>query len=91
MKPALVGQNVIDQAAEEDDIASGADANVDIADGRHAGKTRINVDQGRTPFLRLHGPAETDRLSLSHVRSHEQDAIAVGHVLLIISSRAAAE
>jgi hypothetical protein len=30
-------------------------------------------------------------LRLSHVRTHEQDAIAVGHILLIICGRAAAE
>src|ERR1700749_520849 len=49
------------------------------------------MDQGRASLLGLHGPTETDRLSLGHVRSHEEDAVAIGHVLLIIGGRAAAE
>ncbi len=49
------------------------------------------MDQGRAFQLGLHGPLEADRLSLRHVRSHKQDAIAIGHVLLIICGRAAAE
>src|ERR1700760_5098736 len=78
-------------AAEEGNVASGADADVKITYGRHAGEARIDVDQGRASLLGYHGPAEADGLSLGHIRSHEQDAIAVGHVLLIICSRAAAE
>ncbi len=91
MKPTVVRQDVVHEAAEESDVAAGADAHVKIADGRHAGEARIDVDEGPTSRLGLHGPAETDRLSLSHVRSHEEDAIAIGHVLLIICGRAAAE
>jgi hypothetical protein len=49
------------------------------------------MDQGRAFQLGLHGPLEADRLSFSHIGSHEQDAITVGHVLLIICGRAAAE
>src|SRR6202044_1451477 len=52
---------------------------------------RIDMDQRPASQLGLHGPLEADRLSLRHIRSHEEDAIAIGHVLLIICSRTAAE
>ena len=49
------------------------------------------MDQGRALILGLHGPAKAYWLSLSHVRSHEQDTVAIGHILLIVSGRTATE
>jgi hypothetical protein len=91
VKPTVVAQDVINQGAQEGNVAPRADADVKIAHGRHAGEARIYMDQGGAFVLGLHGPAEADRLSLRHVRPHEQNAIAVLHVLLIIGGRAAAE
>ena len=58
---------------------------------RRAREARIDVDQGRPLFLGLHRPAEADRVGLGHVRAHEQDAVAVGQVLLVVGGRTAAE
>ena len=49
------------------------------------------MDEGRALVLCFHGPAETDRLRFGHIRSHEQDAVTVRHVLLVICGRTAAE
>ena len=85
-------QDVVDQAAEEGDVAAGADADVarrTCADVRvNRGSTWISV---APVLLRLHRPAEADRVGLGHVRAHEQDAVAVGEVLLVGGGRAAAE
>ena len=62
-----------------------------VAQRRGAREARIDVDQRRAFLLRLHRPAEGDRMGFGHVRAHEQDAIAVGQVLLIGGGRAAAE
>ena len=91
LEPAVVAQDVVDEAAEEGDVAAGADADVDVAQRRGAREARIDVDQGRALFLGLHRPAEADGMGLGHVRAHEQDAIAVGQVLLVGGGRAAAE
>ena len=56
-----------------------------------AAETRIDVDQLRAALLGLHRPAEADRMGLGHVRAHDQDAVAVGQVLLIAGGRTAAE
>ncbi len=91
LEPAVVAQDVVDQSAEEGDVAAGPDADVHVAQRRHAGVARVDVDQGRALGLRLHRPAEADGMGLGHVRAHEQDAVAVREVLLVVGGRAAAE
>ena len=68
-----------------------ADADEDVAQGRGAREPGVDVDQRRALLLGLHGPAEADRVGLGHVRAHDQDAVAVGQVLLVVGGRAAAE
>ena len=54
-------------------------------------EARVHVDQRRALRLRLHRPAEGDRVGLRHVGAHEQDAVAVREILLVVGGRAAAE
>ena len=39
----------------------------------------------------LQGPAEADGVGLRHVRAHDQDAVAIGHILHVVRGRTAAE
>ena len=50
----------MDQPAQEGDIRPGADWGVDIREGRGAGKTRVDVDDGSAPLLCLQHEAEGD-------------------------------
>src|SRR5579871_3803874 len=90
-EPAVIVQDVVDEAAEKCHVAAGPNPNKDIAQCGRAGETRVDVDQGGAFLLGLHGPAETNRMGLGHVRPHEQDAVTVCEVLLIVGSRAAAK
>ena len=64
---------------------------VDVAVGGGPRKARIDVDQARALLFRFHRPAEGHGVGLRRVRAHEQDAVAVGHILLVVGGCAAAE
>ncbi len=91
LEPAIVGQDVIDHAAEERDVAAGPDRDVEVTERRRPREVRVDVDQRGAAFLGLHGPAEPDGVGLRHVRAHEQDAVAIGYILHVIGGRTAAE
>ena len=91
LEPFIMGQHIIDDAAQERDIRAGANRHIEVAERRCARKMRVDVDQCRAFLLGLHGPSETDRVRLGHVRAHDQDAIAIGQVLLVVGGRTAAE
>ena len=78
-------------AAEERDVGAGPDRDVEVAVRRRPREVRVDVDQRGAALLGLHGPAEPDGVGLRHVRAHEQDAVAIGHILLVVGGRTAAE
>ena len=45
----------------------------------------------RAARLGLHHPLEPDRMGLGHVRAHDDDAVGVGQVLLVVRGAAATE
>jgi hypothetical protein len=49
------------------------------------------MDQRCTTLARLHGKAKADRMRFRHIRTHDQDAIAVLQVFLKTCGRAATE
>ena len=49
------------------------------------------MNERRALFLGFHGPAEADGVGFGHVGAHDDDAIAVGQILLIIRRSTAAE
>ena len=65
-KEKIILDNVPDDAAEKCDVAAGAHRHPDIGQRAGAGKSRIDMDDGRAAFLRFHDPAETDRMRLGH-------------------------
>src|SRR5205085_12499795 len=82
--PELVAtlQDVVDDGPQEGDVAAGPDGDEDVGQGAGAAEARVDVDDGRALELGLHHPLEPDRMALGHVRSHDQDAVRVGQVLL---------
>ena len=71
----VVGQDVVDQAAEERDVSARADRHVGVGDSAGAGEARVDVDHFRAAGLGLHHPLEPDRMGLGHVRAHDDDAV----------------
>ena len=70
---------------------AGPDRHVEVAVRRRPREVRVDVDQRGAALLGLHGPSEAHGVGLGHVRSHEQDAIAIRQILLVIGGRTAAE
>ena len=91
MEPAVVGEDVIDQTAEESNVGAGANGHILIAHGRGAREVGINVDELSAALPRHHGKTEADGMRFRHVRTHKEDAIGILHVLLKTSGRAATE
>src|SRR5207237_5484264 len=79
---ATVLDDVVDQPAEERDVAAGADRHVQVRNRSRAREARVDVNDGRAPPLRLHHPAEADRVALRHVRALDEDAVGVRQILL---------
>ena len=79
---ALVLQDVMNDAAQKRDVASGANGHVNIRDGAGARESRIDVDDGRAALLGLHHPAEPHRVTLRHIRALNDDAVRVLQILL---------
>ena len=87
----VVGQDVVDDAAQEGDVATGAQRYVLVGDRRRAGEPGVDVDDRGALGLGLHHPLEPDRMTLGHVRALDDDAIRVRQVLLKTGGAAAAE
>ena len=77
----LVLEDVVDDAAEEGDVAARAQRHVHVGDRRGAGEPRVDVDDLRAARLGLHHPLEPDRVALGHVRALDDDAVGVLQVL----------
>src|SRR5205823_2289975 len=79
--PALL-EDVVDEGAEEDDVAAGADGHVEVGQRTGAREPRVDVDDLGAPGLGLDHPLEAHRVALGHVRALDDDAVRVLEVLL---------
>src|SRR5207247_6905405 len=91
LEPGVMAEDVIDQPAEEGDVAPRPDRNVEAGACGRAAEVGIHMDHGRAFLLRLHRPAEPNRVSFSHVAAHDQDGVGVGEVLLKRGGSASSE
>src|SRR5205823_3387046 len=82
LEVAVVLDDVVDEPAEEGDIRSRTERNVDVRHRARAREARIDVDDRRAAALRFHHEAEADRMAFGHVRSLDDDAVSVRKVLL---------
>src|SRR5438067_1083719 len=82
LERAVVGENVVDDRAEERDVRPGADRHVDVRHRAGARKAWIDVDDGGAALLGFHHPLEADRVALRHVRALDDDDVGVHQILL---------
>jgi hypothetical protein len=78
----VVLADVVDDAAQEGDVTAGPDRNIEVCVGARAREPGIDVDHSRPAELGFHHPLEADRMALGHIRTHDDDAVGVGEVLL---------
>src|SRR3954467_6402818 len=78
-------------AAEERDVAPGADRHVDVGHRARAREARVDVHDLRAALLGLDHPLKADRVLLGHVRAHDEDRVGVLEVLLEGGGAAAPE
>src|SRR5262245_47708803 len=65
-KKKVVLDNVPNEAAKKRDVAAGANRHPDISQCASARKSGIDMNDRRATLLRLHYPAEADRMRLGH-------------------------
>jgi hypothetical protein len=82
---------VVDDAAEEGDVGAGPDRQVGVGQRAGPGEPRVDVEDLGTARLGLHHPLEADRMGLGHVRAHDDDAVGIGQVLLVVRRATATE
>src|SRR5438270_19129 len=87
----LVLEDVVDDPAEERDVATGADPDVLRGHRARAGEARVDVEDLCAALPRLEHPLETDRVVLGHVRAHDHDAVGVLEILLEVRRTASSE
>ena len=90
-KVQLVLNQVIDESTEKDDVSADANRHPNIGQRARAREPRINVNNCRAAFFRLHNPSKTDRMRLRHGGAFDQNAIRVSQILLRGRSSAPAE
>ncbi len=88
---AVVLQDVVDDGAEEENVAAGAQRDPDIGHGRGAGEARVDVDDPGAALARRHYPLKSDRVLLRHGGAHDHDGVSVVQALLRGGGAAAAE
>jgi hypothetical protein len=84
-------KQVVDDSAEERDVAAGANLHVLRRHRARAREARVDVDDTSAALSGLHHPLETHRVVLGHVRAHDHDAVGVLEVLLEVRRTATPE
>src|SRR5205823_2943196 len=82
VEEATVLDDVVDDGAEEGDVAPGPQRNMDVGHRAGAREARVDVDDRGPSSLGLHDPPEADRMALGHVGSLDDDAVGVLEILL---------
>src|SRR5699024_9788956 len=77
-----VGEDVVDDAAEEHDVGADPQWHVTVRERTGPGEPRVDVNHPGATLLRFHHPLETHRVGLGHVRALDDDAVGVGQILL---------
>src|SRR5262249_45024636 len=91
VEPALVLDDVVDDAAEKRDVAARADPDVPRRRSTRPCEPRVDVDHVGAALPGLHHPLEPHRVVLGHVRAHDRDAVGVRKILLELRGAASSE
>src|SRR4029453_7740340 len=85
----LLGEDVVDHAAEERDVAARADRHVLVGQRAGSGEVRVDVDHPRATVLGLDDPLEAHRVGLGHVGAHDHDVVGVHEPVRAVGGAAA--
>src|SRR3954453_11412047 len=77
LEVSLVLYDVVDQAAQERNVRSGAERRVDVAHGGGARESWIDMDELGALLFGDHRVPESHRMGLGHVRALYEDAVGV--------------
>src|SRR5262249_51463419 len=88
---SVVGKNVIDQAAEEDNVRTSAERHPDVCHGGGAGETRIDMNDFGAALASFDNPLKPDRMVFSHRRAHNEDRVSIAEILLRSSCAASSK
>ena len=91
MEVQVVIQHVLDQRAEQHHVSAAANTDVAVRKSRGARVARVDVDDASTALFRFYYPLETHRVAFRHVRTLDDNAVGVRHILQRLCSTAAAK
>ena len=88
----VVAQQVVDDPAQEGDVAAGADRGVEVGNGGRAVVTRVHHHEfGLATGLSLDHPLETAGVGLGRIAAHDQDQIGVLDINPMVGHRTTPE
>ena len=91
MEIQVIIQHVLDNRAEQYHVRATANADVAVRKGRRTRITRINVNNPRAALLGFNDPLETHWVAFSHVRTLNDNAVRICHILQRLGCAAAAK
>ena len=91
MEIQVIVQQVVNDCAQKHHVRTAANANVAIRKGRRARITRIHVNDTGTTLLGFHHPLEPHGVALGHIRTLNDDAVRIRHILQRLGCAAAAK
>ena len=87
----VIIQHVLDNRAEQHHVRASANADVAVRKGRRTCVARIHVDNARTTLLGFHDPLESHGVAFRHIRTLDDDAVRIRHILQRLGCAAAAK
>src|SRR5579871_2719954 len=87
----VVGQDVVDEAAEENDVGAGADRHPHVGDRGGAAEARVNMNDRSALLFGFDDPLKANGMVLGHVGTHDENDVGVGEIFGRAGGTAAAE
>ena len=87
----LILEHVVDNSAQQHHVGTAANANVAVSKRRGTRIPRIHVNNAGTTLFGFHDPLESHRVAFSHIRTLDDDAISIRHILQRLGCAAAAK
>src|SRR5260370_39256784 len=81
LEVAVAFQQMADDSAQEDDVASRSCRDIEICQRRSARVVRVNMDDLCPTLFRLYNISKGNRMGLGHIAVHNQNSIAIDTIL----------
>ena len=87
----LILEHVVNDRTQQHHVGTAANTNVTVGERRGTRIPRIHVNNAGTTLFGFYDPLESHRVALGHIRTLDDDAISIRHILQRLGCAAAAK